>query len=279
LREYIYSIAPLLLCNFTIKNGRFGMMPALPVDSGNRISTGPISIEQIFTAGNILEGSLSVQYIPAAQRKNFRAVVSYRTNIPNELPSQSAVLVEWADLSASNLPEETINLTSFCTSREQALITARFALSGRRRVDHTISFKSAPDSLAIAPGSYIRVITESSSYSAANNGVIQDAGTLITVSEITDGTYEAVIFLAATGEIIERPLTISGGVVTDSALYNSIFTLLQPKTAQSVYQIEQLSLDEDGLVDIAAVYVPTNDNLSSIVAIDVTTPELFRVFE
>jgi hypothetical protein len=279
LREYIYSIAPLLLCNFTIKNGRFGMMPALPVDGGNRISTGPISIEQIFTAGNILEGSLSVQYIPAAQRKNFRAVVSYRTNIPNELPSQSAVLVEWADLSASNLPEETINLTSFCTSREQALITARFALSGRRRVDHTISFKSAPDSLAIAPGSYIRVITESSSYSAANNGVIQDAGTLITVSEITDGTYEAVIFLAATGEIIERPLTISGGVVTDSALYNSIFTLLQPKTAQSVYQIEQLSLDEDGLVDIAAVYVPTNDNLASIVAIDVTTPELFRVFE
>ena len=279
LREYIYSVAPLLLCNFTIKNGRFGMMPALPVDSNNRISTGPIPIEQIFTAGNILEGSLAVQYIPAAQRKNFRAVVSYRTNIPNELPSQSAVVVEWADLGTSNLPEETIDLTAFCTNREQALLTARFALSGRRRVDHTISFKTAPDSLAIAPGSYIRVITESSSYNAANNGVIQDAGTLVTVSDIADGTYEAVVFLAATGEIIERSITISGGVVADSALYNSIFTLLQPKTAQSVYQIEQLALDEDGLVDIAAVYVPTNDNLSSIVAIDVMSPELFRIFE
>jgi hypothetical protein len=279
LRAYIYSIAPLLLCNFTIKNGRFGMMPALPVDSSDRISTAPIPIEQIFTAGNILEGSLSVQYIPASQRKNFRAVVSYRTNVPNELPSQSAVLVEWADLGTSNLPEETIDLTAFCTSREQALLTARFALSGRRRVDHTISFKTAPDSIAIAPGSYIRVITEASSYNAANNGVIQDAGTLVTVSEIADGTYAALVFLAATGEIVERSIPISGGVVTDSTLYNSIFTLLQPKTAQSVYQIEQLSLDEDGLVEIAAVYVPTNDSLSSIVAIDVMTPGLFRTFE
>ena len=109
--------------------------------------------------------------------------------------------------------------------------------------------------------------------------LIQDAGTLVTVSEIADGTYAALVFLAATGEIVERSIPISGGVVTDSTLYNSIFTLLQPKTAQSVYQIEQLSLDEDGLVEIAAVYVPTNDSLSSIVAIDVMTPGLFRTFE
>lgn len=279
LREYIYSIAPLLLCNFTIKNGRFGMMPALPVDSNDRISTGAVPVEQIFTAGNIIEGTLSVQYIPAAQRKNFRAVVSYRTNIPNELPSQSAVLVEWADLPSANLPEETLDLTSFCTSREQALIAARFALSARRRIDHTLTFKTAPDGIAVGPGSYIRVITESSSYSAANNGIIQDAGTLVTVSEVPDGTYEAVIYLTATGEIVERSLTVSGGAVTDPALYNSIFTLLEPKTAQSVYQIEQLSLDEDGLVDIAAVYVPTDENLSSIVATDVLTPTRFRVFE
>jgi len=279
LREYIYSIAPLLLCNFTIKNGLFGMMPALPVDANDEISTGAIDIEQIFTAGNILEGSLRVEYIPASQRKNFRAVVNYRTNVPNELPSQSAVLVEWADIATESLPEETIDLTSFCTSSEQALITARFALSARRRVDHTVSFKTTPDGIAVGPGSYIRVITEASTYSAANNGIISDAGTLTTVTEVPDGTYEAIIYLAATSEIIERSITISGGAITDSSLYNSIFTLLEPKTSQSVYQIEQLSIDEDGLVDVTAVYVPTDANLSSIVAIDVMTPALFRVSE
>ena len=46
------------LCIFTIKNGVFGMQPALPVDSSNGMSNGP-PYDQIFTKGNILEGSYS----------------------------------------------------------------------------------------------------------------------------------------------------------------------------------------------------------------------------
>jgi hypothetical protein len=68
LRSFLYDNAALQLCNFTIKNGRFGMMPALPYDSNYEISTSPIAVEQIFTAGNIIEDSLQVQYIDAAQR-------------------------------------------------------------------------------------------------------------------------------------------------------------------------------------------------------------------
>jgi hypothetical protein len=279
LREYIYSTAPLLMCNFTIKNGRFGMMPALPIDSDNRISTAPVRIEQIFAAGNIIDESLSIQYIPAIQRKNFRAVVSYRTNIPNELPSQSAVLVEWADLTAQNFAEEVIDLTAFCTSRQQALLVARFLLSARRRVDHTITFKTVPDGIGISPGSYIRVVTEASSYNAANNGIVTDAGTLVAVTEVKDGTYPVVVYLPSTGEIAERTMTITSNTVTDPTLYGSIFTLMQPSVSKNVYQIEQLSLDEDGLVDIAAVHVPTDGNMASRVALDVMTPNLFRVFE
>jgi len=279
LREYIYNIAPLLLCNFTIKNGRFGMMPALPTDSNDRISAAPVRIEQIFAAGNIIDESLSIQYIPAIQRKNFRAVVNYRTNVPNELPSQSTVLVEWADLSAQNLAEEVFDLTSFCTSREQALLSARFLLSARRRVDHTITFKTVPDGIGIGPGSYIRVVTEASSYSAANNGIVTDAGTLVAVTEIKDGTYPAVVYLPSTGEIVERTMVIAGNTVADSSLYGSIFTIMEPVVYKNVYQVEQLSIDEDGLVDVAAVHVPTDNNMASRIALDVTTPNLFRVFE
>ena len=36
--------------------------PALPIDSGNGISTGLVPIDQIFTKGNILEGSYSMSY-------------------------------------------------------------------------------------------------------------------------------------------------------------------------------------------------------------------------
>jgi hypothetical protein len=59
LRSFLYDNAALQLCNFTIKNGRFGMMPALPYDSNYEISTRPIAVEQIFTAGNIIEDSLA----------------------------------------------------------------------------------------------------------------------------------------------------------------------------------------------------------------------------
>lgn len=279
LREYIYNMAPLLLCNFTIKNGRFGMMPALPTDSSNAISTGPVPIEQIFTAGNIIEDSLNVEYIGSSQRKDFRAVVSYRTNIANELPSQSALVVEWADAGTTVPKEETIDLTDFCTNREQALLTARFLLSVRRRVDHTISFKTVPDGIAVGPGSYIRVVTEANTYNAANNGIITDAGTLVSATSVTDGTYPAVVYSTSTGEVTERSITVVSNTVTDSTLYNSIFTLLAPRVSEGVYQIEQLTLNEDALVEIAAVHVPTDGAMASIVAKDVMNPGLFRVFE
>lgn len=279
LREYIYNMAPLLLCNFTIKNGRFGMMPALPVDSSGRISTGPVPIEQIFTAGNIIEDSLNVEYVGSGQRKDFRAIVSYRTNIANELPSQSALLVEWADAGTTVMKEESIDLTDFCTNREQALLTARFLLSVRRHVDHTITFRTVPDGIAVGPGSYIRVVTEANTYNAANNGVITDAGTLVSATSVTDGTYPAMVYSTTTGAITERSITVAGNAVTDSTLYNSIFTLLAPKVSEGVYQIEQLTLNEDGLVEISAVHVPTDGSMASIVAKDVKNPGLFRVFE
>ena len=279
LREYIYNMAPLLLCNFTIKNGRFGMMPALPTSSSDAISTGPIEIEQIFTTGNIIEDSLNVEYIGSSQRKDFRAVVSYRTNIGNELPSQSALLIEWADAGTAVVKEESIDLTDFCTNREQALLTARFMMSVRRHVDHTVSFRTVPDGIAVGPGSYIRVVTEANTYNAANNGIITDAGTLVSATSVTNGTYPAMVYSTTTGETSERSITVSNNAVTDSTLYNSIFTLLAPRVSEGVYQIEQLTLSEDGLVEIAAVHVPTDGSMASIVAKDVMDPGLFRVFE
>ena len=47
----------------------------------------------------------------------------------------------------------------------------------------------------------------------------------------------------------------------------------------SVYQIESLNLEEDGLVTISAVEVPTDASGLSIVAKDVLTPGNFTVLE
>ena len=281
LRSFLYDNAALQLCNFTIKNGRFGMMPALPYDSSYQISTTPIAIEQIFTSGNIIQDSLQVQYIDAAQRANFRALVTWRVTVENDLPTQASALVDWADIpeGSRSTTQQTFDLTDFCTNRAQALKTARFLLSIRRRVTHTVSFKTVPDALGIQPGSYIRVITEATTYSATNNGGITDAGTLVSISTIANGNYDALIYNPTTSAVTEQRITIQNNAVTDSSLYGCLFTLLSLQTSASVYQVEQLTLDEDGLVNISAVEVPVDSNGVSIVAKDVLTEANFRVLE
>jgi len=280
-RSFLYDNAALQLCNFTIKNGRFGMMPALPYDSNYEISTAPIAVDQIFTAGNIIQDSLQVQYIDAAQRANFRALVTWRVTVENDLPTQASALVDWADIpeGSRSTTQQTFDLTDFCTNRAQALKTARFLLSIRRRVTHTVSFKTVPDALGIQPGSYIRVITEATTYSATNNGGITDAGTLVSVTSIANGTYDALIYNPTTSAVTEQRITIQNNAVTDSALRGCLFTLLSLQTSASVYQVEQLTLDEDGLVNISAVEVPVDSTGVSIVAKDVLTEANFRVLE
>ena len=281
LRSFLYDNAALQLCNFTIKNGRFGMMPALPYDSNYEISLSPIAVDQIFTAGNIIEDSLQVQYIDAAQRSNFRALVSWRVTIENDLPTQASALVDWADIPEGSraTTQQSFDLTDFCTNRAQALLTARFLLSVRRRITHTVSFKTVPDSLGIQPGSYIRVITAATSYNAAANGAIEDAGSLVSINTIDDGTYTALIYNPSTSDVSEKQITISGGSISDSTVHGCLFTLLSTTVSKNVYQVEQLTLDEDGLVNVSAVEVPVDSTGASIVAKDVLTEGNFRVLE
>ena len=281
LRSFIFNTAPLQLCNFTIKNGRFGLMPALPYDTNFAISTRPIAVEQIFTSGNIIEDSLQLQYIDIAQRTNFKAVVSWRVTVENDLPTQASALVEWADISDNDASgtQQVFDLTDFCTNREQALRTARFLLSVRRRVTQTVTFKTVPDALGIQPGSYIRVMTTATTFNANNNGVVTDAGTLVTISPLQDGTYNAMIYNPTTSEVFERSLTISNNTVSDPSLNGTLFTLMSQQNNNSIYQVEQLTLDEDGLVNVSAVQVPVDSTGASIVAKDVLTPGNFRVTE
>ena len=277
-RSFLYDNAALQMCNFTIKNGRFGMQPALPYDKNHEISLNPILVDQIFTAGNIIEDSLQLQYIDISQRSNIRALVTWRVTKANDLPYEASALLEWADLGQA-VTEQAFDLTDFCTNRDQALRTAQFLMSTRRRVTKTVSFKTVPDALGVQPGSYIRVITEASTYNSEANGAITDAGTLVSVTQIKSGTYDALIYDPAKQEVLEAPLTISNNTVTQSEFHGTLFTLLGGTTDYSVYQIEQLSIEEDGLVAISAVEVPTDASGVSLVAKDVLTPSNFTILE
>jgi hypothetical protein len=279
-REFMASQAPLLLCNFIIKNGKFGMMPALPTNTDGTINTNAVVVEQIFSAGNIIEGSFSLSYLEAAQREPLSISVRYRDAIPYELPSELSSIVSYNTNKYGTTITENYDLTAFCCSKTQALLTARFLLAVRKHVDHTINFKTVPDGLSIGPGSYIRVLTEDTTYSAGNNALVSPNGTITSVSLIPNGTYQAYVYAPGSTEVTTQTITISNGVVTPALdTGTTLISIQNTNYRKGVYQVEQLTLDEDGLVEVAAVAVPTDADGRSKVAVDVMDSSLFEYLD
>ena len=278
LRQYISEVAPYYLCNFVISDGKFSLVPALPTTGSGAISSNPVTISALFTSGNILEDSFQLEYLPAEERKDFQAVVRYRQSLRNQFPEEKTVAVRWADSTTNYVPVEAFDLTDYCTSADHARLVGKFFLSIRRRVTHSIKFRTTPYGIDLAPGRFIKVITEASPYSAARNGTIGADGTITSVSEITNGTYSIIYYNVDFEDVAEASMTVSEGKVTQTSLWNSVFTIKEITRSENVYMVEQLTINEEGIVEISASEFPCDANLSSVMAKDVLTDSLF-VFE
>lgn len=277
IRQFIADTAPFMLCNFAISDGKFSLVPALPTTIGGDISTDPVTIKQLFTAGNIFEDSFELNYISAEERKDFQAIVRYREERENQLPQERNIVVRWNEGDSTEYPLESFDMTQYCTSRIHAELVARFFLSIRRRVTHSIQFKTSPYGIDLAPGDYIRVVTEANPYSAAQNGSISATGIITSATTFTDGQYNILYYKSGSEDVVDALMNVSGGVVQESELYNSVFTVVNPTVSQNVYQVEQLTLDADGVVQISATDFPCNDRLISEIALDVTNAARFTV--
>ena len=275
LRQFIADTAPYFLCSFVISNGKFSLVPAVPSSSTGSIVNTPIQIAALFTSGNIIEGSFSVDYLQTEERKDFQAIVRYRKEKKNQLPEEATLSVRWAENGSDTHPIESFDLTQFCTSRDHAFIVARYFMSLRRRVTHSVRFKTTPYGISLAPGDYIRVLTEASPYQPANNGVIDADGDITSVTTLSDGNYNILYYTSSNEEIQTAELTVANGKAVQPTLFNTIFTLDNPTVSSSTYVIEQLTLDEDGLVDVLATEFPTNSTYNSLIAQDILSPGSF----
>jgi hypothetical protein len=275
IRQFISDLAPFFLCSFVIKNGQFAVTPAVPTAASGVISTTPVKIKQLFTSGNIIEDSFNVEFLSAEERKEFAAVMRYRKESRNQFPEEQTLVVRWADLPESSTLE-TFDMTQYCTSREHAFMVAKYFLSLRRRVTHTINFKTTPYGLSLAPGDYIRVITQANVYNAANNGVVNATGEITSVTPLADGRYRVFYWNATFDEPRTEEMTVASGKVVEPKFYSSVFTVEDANVSSNTYMIEQLTIGEDGLVDIAAAHFPTTNTFNSTLALDLLNDSLFR---
>jgi len=275
IRQFISDTAPFFLCNFVISDGKFSLVPALPTDKNGNISKEPVTIQQLFTSGNIIENSFGIEYLSSEERKNFQAVLRYRQEQRNQLPEEKTLVVRYSEAGSEEYPIESFDLTQFCTSRDHAFLVSKFFLSLRRRVTHSVNFRTSPFGISLAPGNFIRVVTEASPYQSARNGTISADGTIVSATDVEDDTYSILFFRSSDDEVTEATMTVSGGKALEPALFDGLFTISESSISSNVYMVEQLTLGEDGMVDVTATEFPTSSTFNSLIAQDVLDDNAF----
>lgn len=275
LRSWLAEVAPSVLCFTALKNGKLGIEPALPYNSSYEIdATRPVPIKGMFTDGNIIEDSLTVQWLELQDRKLFQAAVSYRWTGVNKMPEQRTIVVRYSGTDADQQPLEQFEFNHI-TGNNHALLAARYFLAVRKHITHTLTFKTLPWGLELAPGDYIRVASEVSPYNPSNNGIIKEDGTVVAISELADGDYNAYYWERGQTEVVSGTLQISNGIARN--MRNAVFSIISSTATSRVYQIEALDVDADGIVTVKASNHPIDSSGASLIARD--TLDLDNRFE
>ena len=198
IREYATQLAPLMLCNFVMKAGEFAVVPGIPVTSTGAIDTGRLVPDAVFSEGNIIADSFKVEYLPEEDRAPFKASGTYREGLAlQQLKRKTSSCATPAQLlpvmteptSKAPCPWSNSRWLSGVRRRDQAVLACKYMLALRKHVTHTVTFKTSPDGLALAPGDYIKVETESNPFYETRVGTVSETGEIVSVEPIEDGTY------------------------------------------------------------------------------------------
>lgn len=271
IRNYATELAPLMLCNFVIKDGKFAVIPAVPFDDNYGISLQPVNIAAQFTAGNIIEDSFEVEYLSSEDRAPFKVSATYRYGEERQLPEERNVFVRYAGQASGDLegtvPLEQFPMAEWCTQMDQAVLIAKYMLALRKHITHTVSFKTTPEGLSLAPGDYIKVTTESNPFATSQIGTGDATGKLTTLAPIADGTYDVLVYRPGGNEVEALTVAVANGRSVE--LSNSVFSWGNTTNTSGVYLVEQLTIEEDSLVSVVASSFPCDNEGVSLINRDI----------
>ena len=270
IRQWASGIAPMMLCKFVVQAGQFGIMPAVPADESGEISGGAVPIAALFSEGNIVEGTFETNYFNLEERAEFKAVGIYRTANARDLPETVSLIIRYKGPDTGKYPIEEFDMSEWCTSEAQVELVCKYMLAVRKHVTHSVTFKTSPEGLNLSPGSYIKVATQSNPFSPARVGVVTALGEINSATKLDDGTYPITFYNpgGTVDDIEEGVMTVKGGVAVEPALHGVIYSLRTGDTRVGVYHVDQLTLDEDGMVEVLATNFPCNDQGQSLINLD-----------
>ena len=210
-----------------------------------------------------------------------KALMRWRDETRNQLPVERVFGVRWGTVTDADAAEESYDLTAFCTNLAHARWVAKYLISIRERVTHVIQFKTSPYGIALAPGDYIRCITEFLPYSSANNGVVTSDGFISSITPLSQGSYDVLYYQPGLTNGVSNTVSVgslsvgSDGKATNSDIFGSVFTIKDSTIQQNVYKVEEITIDEDSMVMVRAVEFPCDANLKSLIIQDIKDDSLY----
>lgn len=244
------------LLELVVRNGRFALQPVAEFSA-------PELITGMFTAGNIVEDSFSLNYVDQEARQSPRVSVKWReekqsTDAANRglFPVIREVTVREAS-TPEDAPLEQIDLSEFCTSEIHAIDRAKLACRQRRLTTHGVKFKTTPDQAALDLGRVFKLGMETLTYEQPSNGAIALNGTVTSWPELADGSYPVLLYDGQTNVIQEITIDIRDGRCGQYP--GSVFCLQNSVSNAQTYKVTSLSFDEEGNIDVEALYYPTDE--------------------
>ena len=256
IRTWAAEIASNYLLDFLVRNGKFALASVANFD-------GPEKVNQLFTAGNILEDSFQLSFFDEQDRLPPRISVVWREERESSsvvtkglFPVLREVTVREVNVPI-DAPLEKVDVSDYVTSERHAIDLAKWKCLSRRLVTHSITFKTTPTEAALDISAIFKLGMETVSYNQPQNGVISNNGTVTTWPPIADGTYAVLLWDGKADVIQELNITITGGTCDRKS---SVFCLKSSISNVQTYKTQSLSYDEDGNIDVVATYFPTLGN-------------------
>ena len=243
------------LLELGISGGRFTLKPALDFDQ-------PLQIAALFTSGNILEDTLQVSYFEPQDRSDPLVTVRWREERTQGVVSDRGLFpivrevgVRRADAKdGDDAPILQIDMSDFCTNQRHAIDRAKYECQLRRYVTHSVGFKTVPTQAMLSVGSIIKLGIETVYYNQPQNGAISSTGEVTSWEPLADGEYPVLLWDGIT--LQETTIDIRKG--RTKTVKNAVFCLQTTSVKADTYRIQSIGFDEDGNVDIEAIYWPVD---------------------
>lgn len=262
IRTWATETANNYLLDLCISGGRFALKPVVNF-------YGPEKITGLFTAGNILDDTFKLSYID--QQDRLAPIISVRWREEREsggdnkkglFPVVREVSVR-EERTSDLAPVTQIDVTQYCTSLEQAVDRAKYECRYRRLVTHTVAFKTVPSEANVQVGAIIKVGMETVSYNQPYNGAVDGIGRVTMWGDVPTGTQKCLVWDGASRSVSEEELLFDGEFVLNRT--NCVFCLANSSNKAEGYKVMKVGFDEDGNVDIEAIYWPLDEQDVSMI--------------